>query len=608
MSSETTSLHKRISEELLPFVRHPAHYIGGEVNQLPAAGHWEAAEVRVAFAFPDTYEVGMSHLGSQILYWICNHMPGVCAERVYCPWVDAERIMREKKIPLFTWDNRNPVKTADILAVSLQYEMLFTNLLTILDLAGIPLLSDQRSGDDPIVIAGGPQTNNPEPVAEFIDLIVIGDGEESLPALLEAYRELKSAGASRKEIIAALARRFNWCYAPNLYEPRYNPDGTLSRLEPKISGLPPRISRCRVTDFENAPVPTRPLIPWTEAVHDRISIEIMRGCPQACRFCHEGHTRKPVRFRSVQRILEIAEEAWRATGYSEIGLLSLSTADYPWLRELAESIRQRFEPRMVNISVPSLRIDKMLREVPWLTRHVRKAGLTMAVEAASDLMRKAIRKKVTDENLFEAVKEAYRAGWRSLKLYFIAGLPGESESDIYAMWDLACRVSELRREVAGSPAAVTMSVSWFVPKPFTPMQWAAQPDIEYFRWVYKTLKRAQRTSKLPVRVKTHSMERSFLEAVFARGDRRLCRIVQRAWENGARFDAWDETFNFETWRLAFEREGLDPHWYANRERYPDEVMPWDHIEGPDKGRLRAQYEEIFSVLGKPVPGPSSGRK
>jgi len=591
-----SELKQVVSERLLPCVRQPAQYIGGEINQLAKPGRWESAQVRVAIAFPDTYAVGVSHLGCHILYWICNHIDWACAERVYCPWIDAEQVMRREGIRLFTWDNRHPVGEADFFAVSVQYEVHYSNLLTMLDLAGIPLRSGERRKDDPIVLIGGPQADNPEPLAEFVDLVVVGDGEESLPALLAAYRELKQAGASRAEIIAELAKRFAWCYAPNLYEPAYNADGTLQSLRPRLPDLPQRIERCVVRDFENAPVPDRPLIPWTEAVHDRISIEIMRGCPQACRFCHAGSTKKPVRYRSVERILQIAETAWQATGNDEIGLLSLSTADYPALAELAARIKQQFERRKVNISVPSLRVDKMLSDVPWLAASVRKAGLTIAVEAADEIMRRAIRKKVTDENLLHAVQEAYKAGWRRIKLYFMAGFPGETEDDIAGIWRLARMVSEARRRIAGHPAGVSVSVSWLVPKPFTPLQWAAQREPDYFRHVHRQLKRLERSGRLPIRIKTHGIERSVLEAVFARGDRRLGRVIETAWRSGARFDAWDETFDPRIWQEAFEKEGIDPVWYTHRQRPAEEVFPWDHIAGPDKAWLRRQYEDIFEIL------------
>lgn len=571
------SLPERVSEELLPGVRRPAQYIGSEINQLVKPGDWEAAEVKVVLAFPDTYTIGMSHLGSQIIYWLCNHTPGVCAERTYCPWIDAEELMRARKIPLFTWDTRQPVRDADILAISLQYELCFTTVLNMLDLAGIPLRAADRTDEHPLLIVGGPQADNPEPMAEFIDLVVIGDGEHSVAAILEAYREYKHAGVPRREMIPLMARRFPWIYAPNLYDVRYHHDGTLAALVPKIDGLPTRIERCRTPDFEDAPFPTRPLVPWVETVHDRISIEIMRGCPQLCRFCHAGYTKRPLHYRSVDRILQIAEQTYWSTGHREVGLLSLSTADYPHLRELADRLNQRFGPRMVNLSFPSLRIDKMLQNIPWMANRVRKGGITIAVEAARDRLRHALRKKVTDGDVMEGVRQIYQAGWRRVKLYFLAGLPGEREEDITGIWELSNAISNQRKKLGKPPARVTASVGWLVPKPFTPLQWTAQPRKEYFEEVREHLLRLKSGRRSPVRIQTHSPERSILEAVMARGDRRLGPVVYEAWKRGARFDGWTETFDYRIWQDAYAATGIDPDWYAHRQRTFDEILPWDHI-------------------------------
>lgn len=388
-----------VSDRLLPFVERPGQYIGGEINQLAKPGQWENAEVRVAVAFPDTYTIGMSHLGCQILYWLINQSAGCCAERVYCPWSDAEGVMRAKRIPLFTWDTRQPVASADILAISLQYEMAFTSVLQILDLSGIPLRAVDRDDSHPLVIAGGPQADNPEPMAEFLDLVVLGDGEASMAAILDAYKEYKRSGVPRRDMIRLMARRFPWIYAPLLYDVRYNADGTVRDVRPNDPLVPVSIERCQTDDFDAAPFPLRPIVPFVEVVHDRFAIEIMRGCPQRCRFCHAGYTKRPLRTRSVDKILDMAEEMYRATGMDEFGLLSLSTADYPDLRELATRANEQFAARHVNISVPSLRVDKMLQNIPWMVNSVRKSGLTMAVEAANDDMRAAIRKHVTDGNL-----------------------------------------------------------------------------------------------------------------------------------------------------------------------------------------------------------------
>lgn len=615
--TENGNLRIRVASELLPRVRQPAQYIGGEVNQLVRPGDWERAEVRVAITFPDTYTIGMSHLGCQILYWLCNQTPGVCAERVYAPWTDAEQVMRARKIQLWTWDTRQPVASADIIAISLQYELCFTTVLNVLDLASVPLHSADRTDDHPLVIVGGPQADNSEPMAEFIDLVVIGDGEHSMAAIIDAYKQYKRDGVPRREMILLMARRFPWLYAPNLYEVSYKADNTIAAMTPMYDGLPTSIERCRTPDFDAAPFPVRPLVPWIEAVHDRIAIEIMRGCPQVCRFCHAGYTKRPLHYRTVDRILEIAEEAYSATGYDEIGLLSLSTADYPLLPELAARVNEQFAARMVNLSFPSLRIDKMLQHIPQMAASVRKGGITIAVEAARDRLRKAIRKKVTDGALMDGVRAVYEAGWKRVKLYFMAGFPGEREDDIDGIWDLSVEVGDKRRELGLPPAHVTTSVGWLVPKPFTPFQWAAQPRKEYFDDVRRRLRslssgeplssgpraaNAPRRRQRNIRLQMHNVETSILEAVMSRGDRRLGPVIHEAWKRGARLDGWSEMFDNRVWRDAFDAAGVDPDWYAHRERSFDEILPWDHI-GLRIGRpfLEKGYNEAYDALGQDRP-------
>jgi len=599
------TLRERVSEELLPYVKQPGQYIGGEWNQLVRPGDWQQAEVKVAIGFPDTYAIGMSHLGCQIIYWICNHIPGVCAERVYAPWLDAEQIMRQRQLPLFTWDTRQPVADADIFAISLQYEMGFSNVLMMLDLAGIPLRCDERSDAHPLIVGGGPQADNPEPLADFLDLVVIGDGEHSMTALVELVREMKRQGASRRDMILEAARRFEWIYAPSLYAFDYHADGRIASVTPSSAcpaGFVPRmhIERCQTPDFETVAFPTRPLVPFTQIVHDRISIEVMRGCPQRCRFCHAGYTKRPLGLRSVDRILEIAEEAWRATGHEEIGLLSLSTADYPHLRVLAERMQERFDSRHVNLSVPSLRVDKMLANIPWLVSSVRKSGLTVAVEAAADDLRAAIRKKVTDGNLLDGMRAAYEAGYNSVKLYFMCGFPGERREDIEAIFELARQVSEAKRGIRGGPASVNASVGWLVPKAHTPFQWAAQKTVEYFEEARSLLRQISSRYRTAVRIKTHRPHRSILEGVFARGDRRLGAAIEAAYRLGARMDGWDEAFNYDIWQRAFEQTGIDPAFYAHRERSYTEILPWDHIAGGGRREyLQGQYDDVFVKLGTP---------
>ncbi len=595
-------LHRRVSAELLPRVRHPAQYLGGEVNQRVRPGDWERAAVRVALAFPDTYAIGMSHLGTQILYALANELPGVCAERVFCPQPDAEAVLRERGIPLFTWDTRQPVRSADVLGISLQYELTFTNVLNLLDLAGVPLRAAQRGDEDPLVLAGGPQADNPEPLAEFLDLVVIGDGEHALAELCAAIATLKHEGLRRRAMIPLLARRFPWLYAPNLYAADYHADGTFAGLRPLVAGLPETIARCETPDFEDAVFPTRPLIPWTQTVHDRYAIEIMRGCPNLCRFCHAGCTKRPLRLRSVERILHLAEEGYWGTGYDEIGLLSLSTSDYPHLRELAARLTERFAPRHVSISFPSLRVDRMLRDLPAVGSTVRKAGLTMAVEAADDAMRAALRKKVVDGDLLAGVRAAYAAGWRHVKLYFMAGLPGERPEDIDGIWHLAQQVSRARCDLGLGPAAVTAAVAWLVPKPHTPLQWMPQPRPEYFREVRRRLLELKRTQRAAIHFSLSRTERAQLEAVLARGDRRLGAVVYEAWRRGARLDGWDDCFRPDLWTAAFAAVGLDPAFYAHRARPLTERFPWDHIAHPlGRDYLERSYRDVYDRLGRPLP-------
>lgn len=596
-------LSHRVSEEILPYVTQPAQYIGREWNQIARDGDWEAAVVRVAVGFPDAYTIGMSHLGCQIIYWLCNYTPGVCAERVYLPWTDAMGIMRKNRIPLFTWDTRQPVSTADIFAVSLQYELGFTNLLAMLDLAGIPLRAADRDDSHPLVIAGGPQVDNAEPMADFLDLVVIGDGENSMAAILDLYKQLKENGVRRRDMIEIFARRFPWIYAPSLYDITYHEDGTIAGTLPRSAEIPQAIERCQTPDFENAPFPTHPIVPFINVVHDRFAIEVMRGCPQRCRFCHAGYTKRPVGVRSVEKILEIAEKQYWATGQKELGLLSLSTADYPHLRELAARINERFAARKVNISMPSLRVDKMLQNIPWMANSVRKSSITIAVEAARDRMRAAIRKKVTDGHLIDGITEIYKAGWSRIKTYFMVGFPGETDDDIRGIYEISREMSEARRRVRGGPAKIVASVSWLVPKPFTPFQWAAQPRLEYFEQARRTLAEMSRKHRnKSVQVKAHDPRRSVLEAVLARGDRRVARVIERAYELGAVLDGWDECYREQTWKQAFEDTGINPAWYAHRERAADEILPWDHIHsGPQRDYLEQQYGDVFVRTQQQAP-------
>lgn len=592
------SIAQQISQELLPRVERPGQYIGLEINARNKDMH--RAQVTVAMAFPDTYAIGISHLGSQLLYHRLNDMPAVACDRTYCPQTDAETVMRERGVPLFGWESRCPLGQFDIVGFSLPYEICVTNVLTMLDLAGIPLRSSQRRDGHPIIVAGDAIADAPEPMAAFIDLFIVGEGEEPLAALATLVGRLKADGASRQQIILEAARTIPSVYAPCFYEPRYNADGTLAALRPTRDDVPATIERACLKDFAASPTPPRPLTPLSEGIQERAIVEIMRGCPNACRFCQAGSTRLPVRFRSVEDILQAARDAVAATGHREIGLLSLSTSDYPRLGELIDRLSAEFTPQKVSISLPSLRVDSQLRELPKLTSEVRKGGLTIAAEAGSERLRRAIRKNITEEDMIEGVRSAYAAGWRSVKVYFIAGLPGETEQDIDEIYHLCRRLSDVRKQVDNQRGSITASVSWFVPKPHTPMQWAPMRDGEYFWAVRNRLRELAQRS--PITFRFHWIERSLLEGVLCRGDRRVGELIEAAWRNGARLDAWDEHWDWAKWTAALEQTGLDRRFYAQREIPVGETLPWAHIRtwrGPDV--LAQEYQAMRDVLAENPP-------
>lgn len=589
------NLSETISRRLLPRVQSPAQYIGGEVNQVrknPRPG-----DVTIALAFPDTYAIGMSHLGLMILYDTLNRRDHIVAERVYCPWIDAVEIMQQEDMPLFAWESRRPVRDFDILAISLQHELSYSNVLLLLDLVGIPLRAEDRTDSDPLVMGGGPIADSCEPVADFFDLIILSDGEEAQPAVVEAIRDLKNDRASRGEILHSLARQFPYVYVPALYRCEYNADNTLKSSTPIATDIPALVQRAVVTNMETAPFPTAPLIPYVETPHDRIAIEVMRGCPQRCAFCHAGHTKGRVRTRSVEKIVEIAWESYRNTGHDTVSLLSLSTSDYPQLGELVRRLYETFEGRHVGISLPSLRVDKQLHEVPSQVTGTRREGLTLAVETASDTIRKAIGKKVTDSDLLDTLAAAFRAGWRKAKLYFMIGFPGETEDDILGILDLAAAISRLGKDIFGSPAAVTAAVSWLVPKPHTPFAWIPQQPVEYFQNARHTLIAAKRELRgASISLKFHHMERSILEGVFARGDRRLSHAIETAYRNGARFDCWDECFDYQRYLDAFARHHIAPDFYAHRGRGEHEPLPWDHLAGSNREHLYIRLQRMMKII------------
>jgi len=586
-------LSETIRTKLLPRVRRPVQYVGLEVNA--RCGDVDSADVRAVLAFPDAYTIGISHLGGQVLYHALNALEGVVCDRTYCPMPDAEEVMRREGIGLFGWESRRAVRDFDVLGFSLTYEMCVTNVLTMLDLANIPLHCERRGKDDPIVVAGDAMADSPEPMADFIDVFLPGDGEETFPQFVKLVGRMKSGGAAREDILDAAARSIPSAYAPRFYRPRYHADGTLAELAPVRDGLPESIRRAHIRSLSDSPAITAPLVPLCEGVHERVTIEVMRGCPNACRFCQAGATRLPVRSRGVDEIVRIAREAVDATGFDEISLLSLSTSDYPHLDRLIDRLNAEFTHRRVSISLPSLRVSSQLRQLPKLTSTVRKGGLTIAAEAGSVRLRTAIRKNISDEDMIAGVRAAYEAGWRRVKVYFMAGLPGETDADVDAIFDLCKRLSDARKQVDGHPGAIGASVSWFVPKPHTPMQWCGMRQAEYFFAVRRRLRELSRRS--PVSFRFHRIERSILEAVLCRGDRRVGAVIEAAWRNGARLDAWDEHFDYSLWLRAFEQTGIDPDFYAHREIPTSERLPWSHIVCPrTEGFLLAERDRMLAEL------------
>ncbi len=585
-----------LSQRVLPRVSRPGQYVGLEINARcpdPAA-----ADVTVALAFPDTYTIGISHLGSQVLYHMLNELPAVACDRSYTPLPDMEAVLRAERVPLFGWETRCSLRDFDVLGFSLPYELCVTNVLTMLDLAGIPLHARDRGEDDPLVVGGDSLADSPEPLADFFDLFIPGDGEEPLRELVELLRDLKRTGATREDKLLAIARTVPSVYVPRFYAPDYETAARFdapAAVRPTRDDVPAEIPRACLPSLAETPAMERPLVPLSEGVHERVMIEVMRGCPNACRFCQAGSTRLPVRARSVDEILRIARAAVANTGYREISLLSLSTSDYPQLDELIDRLTTEFTPRNVSLSLPSLRVDSQLRQLPKLTSEVRKGGLTIAAEAGSERLRTAIRKRITEDDMLAGVRAAYEAGWRSVKVYFMAGLPGETEEDLDAIASLCRRLSDVRKEVDGQRGAISASVSWFVPKPHTPMQWAPMRDADYFHSVRRRLR--DLTQRSAVNVKFHFIERSLLEAVLARGDRRVGAAIEAAWRSGARLDSWDEHFDYARWTRAFEDTGIDPAFYAHRELPTDAPLPWSHIRcRREPALLLAEYQRLRDAL------------
>ena len=560
---------------ILPTVQKPARYVGGEYGQI--VKDKSQVDLRVAFCFPDTYEIGMSNIGMRILYGIMNEMDGVWCERVFAPWGDMEAAMRQHHIPLYALESRDPVKDFDLIAFSIGYEMSYTNILNMLDLAGVPLRSEDRPGLEGLVFAGGVCTVNPEPLADFIDFFSIGEGEEMTPEILNLYRRAKAEGWDKPRFLRAVAE-IPGVYVPSLYVHRYDEAGHLCAIEP-LDGAPGRVAKRIVRDLDKAYYPTHTIVPSTEIVHDRTNLEVFRGCIRGCRFCQAGFCYRPVREKRPETLYRQAVESLEDSGNHEITLSSLSTSDYRHLEPLADGLLDYCESKRINLSLPSLRADNFSRELMLKVQRVRKSGLTFAPEAGSQRLRDAINKNVTEEEILTTCATAFSGGWNNVKLYFMLGLPTETDEDVLAIADLVGKIIHTWREHASSKKrglSINLSTAFFVPKPFTPFQWEAQitPE-EYLRRVH-LLKENLKSRAVDYRY--HSSDLSFLEAVLARGDRRLGPVLEYAVRHGARLDGWDEYFRFDLWMDAFRACGVDPAYYAQRAYGREELLPWETID------------------------------
>lgn len=585
-------MNERVEREFLPFVRKPSRYIGGEINHVKK--DLVRCELTVALCFPDVYEVAMSYLGLLIIYDILNKTDSVAAERVFAPWVDAEEVLRDRKIPLFSLESKAALSSFDIVAFSLTNELCYTNVLNMLDLGDINIRSAHRDEKEPLIIAGGGMSNCCEPIAEFIDLFVLGEGEETVTELAELIRSGKKARMKKRDILLKATQRFDWVYVPSLYEFSYN-GARIESFQPKLAHLRRQFKNAIVEDFENVPVPLRPIVPFTETVHERVSVEIMRGCPGRCRFCQASFCRRPVRYRSVERIVEIAKDCYHATGFDTVSLLSLSTADYPKLEELTSQLQAYFQDKYVGLSLPSLRVaQSAIGGLLKLLADVRKSGLTIAAEAASERLRQIINKPLKDEDLLSAVEAAYQAGWQRLKLYFMVGLPGETAEDIKRIVELSFQLAKLRKTVDGKTAQINITISWLVPKPHTPFGWLGQKPKEYFEQAKQLILDEKRRLRARfLQFKFHDINRSVLESAIGRADRRCADIIEAAWQAGARFDLWNECFNPAIWQRAFEKFGLNLDEIAQRKFNTDEILPWEHLGGPDKKYLLRHLEKAM---------------
>lgn len=575
-------------------VEKPARYIGNEVNAVMKNA--EEVEVRFAMCFPDVYEIGMSHLGIQILYDMLNSFEDVWCERVYSPWVDLDRIMREKHIPLFALESQDPITEFDFLGITIQYEMCYTNILQVLDLSGIPLYTKDRTMEDPFVVCGGPCTYNPEPIADFFDLVYIGEGETSYRELLDKYKEWKKSGKSRREFLE-IAATVDGIYVPSLYDVTYNQDGTIHAMVPNCETAPEKVKKQVVNDLTHTYYPEKPLVPYIKATQDRVVLEIQRGCIRGCRFCQAGMIYRPIRPRDIDYLKKMAVTMLDNTGYEEITLSSLSSSDYKELSELVYFLIDECDERKINISLPSLRIDAFSLDVMSKVQDVKKSSLTFAPEAGSQRMRNVINKGLTEEVILSGAWEAFQGGWNRVKLYFMLGLPGEREDDIEQIAVLADKIAakyfELPKEERHGRPEIVASSSFFVPKPFTPFQWSPMNTAEQFESKRRFLlgKVKEQLNQRSIRYQCHDAVTSELEGIFARGDRKLCKVIEDAYRRGCIFDAWTDYFKEDVWEQVMDENGVSRYFYNYRERGKDEIFPWDFIDiGVSKNFLYREYE------------------